>query len=313
MLTIPTSTIGRFAPSPSGPLHLGSLFAAVASFLDAKSRQGQWLVRIEDVDLLRTIPGSSEQILASLEAHGLHWDGRIEYQSAHDCDYEEALQQLKDSQRIFYCNCTRASLRKYEQGYPGTCRSIKDTQYTSATKNTPASHAIRFAVGSGLISFNDQLQGIQVFDLEELSDVIIRRRDSLFAYQLAVVVDDARQGVTSITRGVDILHSTPWQIALQKALNLPTPQYMHLPVLVQAQTGAKLSKQTGATGINDQLAINNLATVLVLLRQPLPSYALDLSCEELLQYSIKHWDPSVIPKHNIVINPALYGNLFTQN
>ena len=217
--------IGRFAPSPTGPLHLGSLVAAAASWLDARAEGGRWLVRIEDIDTPRVVPGSAEEILAALQKYGLEWDGEVVWQSRRTALYERALEELRAKDLVFDCACSRADLQRAasaplgdEPRYPGTCRN--------GLPPGRAARSIRFRAPDG-------------------DDFIVRRADGLFAYQLAVVVDDAEQGVTRVVRGADLLPSTPRQIALQRALGYPTPEYIHVP-LVLAPDGTKLGKRDGA-------------------------------------------------------------------
>jgi len=217
--------IGRFAPSPTGPLHLGSLVAAVASWLDARAEGGRWLVRIEDVDTPRVVPGSADEILAALQTYGLEWDGEVVWQSRRTTLYERALDELRAKDLVFDCACSRADLQRAasaplgeEPRYPGTCRH--------GLPPGREARSIRFRAPDG-------------------DDFIVRRADGLFAYQLAVVVDDAEQGVTRVVRGADLLTSTPRQIALQRALGYPTPEYVHVP-LVLAPDGTKLGKRDGA-------------------------------------------------------------------
>jgi glutamyl-Q tRNA(Asp) synthetase len=219
---------GRFAPSPTGPLHLGSLVAAVGSWLYARAEGGWWLVRMEDIDTPRVVPGSAEEILAALRRYGLKWDGEVVWQSRRTALYERALEELRAKGLVYDCACSRAELARAasapvgrEPVYPGTCRNG-----IAAGK---AARAIRFRVPD---------------DLED-GDFVVRRADGLFAYQLAVVVDDADQGVTQVVRGADLLASTPRQIALQRALGYPTPVYVHLP-LVLSPDGSKLGKRDGA-------------------------------------------------------------------
>ena len=307
MASVTPPYIGRFAPSPTGPLHAGSLLAAVASYLDAKAHQGQWLLRIEDVDRLRTVSGATDSILSTLEAHGLHWDGTVSYQTHNDGRYQAALNQLARQQQVFYCDCTRAALRQHGPAYPGFCRTRKSANYINATRHQPASHAIRFEVGDTPVGFIDRILGSQDFSLAALSDFILRRRDSLFAYQLAVVVDDAEQGINNIVRGADLLPSTPWQIALQQALNLPQPQYAHLPLLIHAD-GKKLSKQTGARAVDDNQAGYNLCQVLMQLGQPIPKQGQQLPVAELLQWAITHWQIKAVPNTNIAANTSTHAN-----
>ena len=295
-----TAYIGRFAPSPTGPLHSGSLLAAVASYLDAKAHNGQWLLRIEDVDRHRTVKGACDSILTSLEQHGLHWDGAIAYQTDNNEQYQAALTQLQQQQQVFFCQCTRTALKQISGPYPGTCRAKKSCHYTTATAHQPASHAIRFECGKGPIQFTDRILGKQSFELAELGDFILRRRDSLFAYQLAVVIDDAQQSVTSVVRGADLLSSTPWQIALQQALNLPAVDYAHLPLITDANNGHKLSKQTGAKAIDNSTAANNICLALTQLGQQLPEQAHRLSVNQILAWAIEHWQINQVSKTAII-------------
>lgn len=205
--------VGRFAPSPTGSLHLGSLLAAVGSFVDARHHGGRWLVRMEDLDTARVIPGCADEMLRTLEAFGLTWDGTVEYQSRRKPHYLQALSELTARNLTFRCSCTRAE-RSPQGGYPGTCRAGPRRAGPTAT---------RFRVEDQRVGFEDRIQGECSFDLRQLGDVVVRRRDGVFAYQLAVVVDDALQGVTDVVRGADLLDNTPWQLALQRALGLPTP------------------------------------------------------------------------------------------
>ncbi|HET7435221.1 MAG TPA: tRNA glutamyl-Q(34) synthetase GluQRS [Thermoanaerobaculia bacterium] len=225
--------IGRFAPSPTGPLHLGSLVAAVGSWLFARADGGRWLMRIEDIDTPRVIPGSADEILAALQRYGLTWDGEIVWQSRRIALYEAALAELRAKQLVFDCACSRG-----ESVYPGTCRN--------GVPEGRVARAIRFRAPDEVIGFHDAICGWREENVaERTGDFVIRRADGLFAYQLAVVVDDAEQGVTQVVRGADLLASTPRQIALQRALGYATPEYAHLP-LVLNEDGAKLSKRDGA-------------------------------------------------------------------
>tara|TARA_B100000767_G_C19770097_1_gene539504 strand:+ start:1176 stop:2081 length:906 start_codon:yes stop_codon:yes gene_type:complete len=284
------SYIGRFAPSPTGPLHAGSLYAALGSYLDAKANHGQWLLRIEDVDTLRNVEGASEAIIESLRSHGLHWDGEAHYQANNNRYYQTGLDQLAIKDSIFYCNCTRAKLRALGGPYPGFCRLQKKVMYTDATKNKPASHAIRLACGRQKYHMNDRVLGPQIFDMKVLGDCILKRRDSLFAYQLAVVMDDAAHGITHVVRGADLLESSAWQIALQHSLDFPLLDYAHLPVITLANSEQKLSKQTGAAALDNTCARENLLQALQQLRQPLPFDAEQLPIETLLIWAIEHWN-----------------------
>lgn len=236
---------GRFAPSPTGPLHLGSLVAAVGSWLYARAEGGRWLVRVEDIDTPRVVPGSTEEILGALTRYGLEWDGEVVWQSRRTVLYERALDELRAKGLIYDCACSRADLQRAasaplgsEAVYPGTCRG--------GIAPGKVARAIRFRVPDGVIAFDDLVAGPQQEHVgEKTGDFVVRRADGLFAYQLAVVVDDADQGVTQVVRGADLLGSTPRQIALQRALGYPTPVYAHLPLVVNAD-GAKLGKRDGA-------------------------------------------------------------------
>lgn len=248
--------VGRFAPSPTGSLHLGSLLAAVGSFLDARSRGGRWLVRMEDLDRARGVPGSDTEILQILEAFGLLWDGEVEYQSRRIHLYAEALESLRSRGRTFECSCSRRDLGGEDSGYPGTCRDAP---------RRPVDTAVRFRIEeTETVAFDDRFQGAITLAMGKLGDVIVRRRDGVFAYQLAVVVDDASQGITDIVRGADLLQSTGWQIALQRALRLPTPRYAHLPLLLE-RTGEKLAKSRRSGPLEPARAGETLLTILGLL------------------------------------------------
>jgi len=250
--------VGRFAPSPSGPLHAGSLHAAVLSWLDARRAGGRWLLRIEDIDGPRTVPGAADAILRSLDRHGLHWDGAVIYQSTRDDAYADALSRLARAGVIFACTCTRRTLRALGGPYPGTCRARRRG---AGAQEAPAG-ALRCRVAAGALSFDDRRLGTTSEALDaSCGDFIVRRRDGLWAYQLAVVVDDAAAGVTDVVRGEDLLDSTARQLWLQIALGLPTPRYPHHD-LVLGLDGDKLSKQTGAPGVDDACARENLHAAL---------------------------------------------------
>lgn len=250
---------GRFAPSPTGPLHMGSLVAAVASYLQAKAVDGQWLLRIEDLDQARTQKGAVDSILRCLEAHGLYWDQSEIYQLQRQEYYAYALQQLIQQDAVFYCQCSRRELREANASiYPGTCRSRRKTHYA---KN----YAIRIQVPDREIRFVDAWMGQQQQNLAtEVGDFVIRRADQVYAYQLAVVVDDQLQQISEVVRGADLLDNTARQILLQQQLNYATPNYMHVPVVRTAQ-GEKLSKQTGARGLDNRQAPENLLQAMAFL------------------------------------------------
>jgi glutamyl-Q tRNA(Asp) synthetase len=269
---------GRFAPSPSGPLHFGSLVAALASWLDARAAGGRWLVRIEDLDQPRVQPGAADDILRTLERLGLYWDGDVVFQSRRTSLYEQALSRLRET---YLCGCSRREIADSAvnlaadgaQVYPGTCRAG-----LPAGRNA---RALRIRV-AGTVTFRDRVQGTLDQDLErEVGDFVLRRADGQFAYQLAVVIDDAAQGITDVVRGADLLESTARQIYLQRLLALPSPRYLHVPVAVDAN-GDKLSKHTGARAIDQ----SDLQRALRFLGQP---------ASATLAEAISAWDPARVP------------------
>lgn len=278
---------GRFAPSPTGPLHMGSLIGALASYLDARANQGRWLLRIEDLDPPREIAGAAQSILDCLRAHGMGWDGDVLWQSARLPAYQLALEQLLDEGKAFYCCCARSRLSANKGIYDGRCRG----------KLTPptASHAVRLQVSDQLTGFNDAIQGHYQQRLQsEVGDFVTRRKDGLFAYQLAVVVDDAHQGISHIVRGSDLLDSTPRQIYLQQQLGLAAPHYAHFPVINNAD-GQKLSKQTFAPAIKAEHAVDNLLYALHFLQQAPPGKLQAQHPQGVIEHAIEHWQPQAIP------------------
>ena len=231
--------IGRFAPSPTGLLHIGSLIGALASYLDAKANQGLWLVRMEDLDPPREMSGAASAILQSLEDHGLAWDGEVLWQSQRHDAYRQVIDDLLLANKAFYCTCSRSDLQENKGIYQGRCRGC-------ITPPSAQDFAVRLQVGNKPIAFNDAIQGHFSQQLErDVGDVVLQRKDGFFAYQLAVVVDDAYQGINHVVRGADLLDSTPRQIHLQRILAYVTPQYTHFPVITNKH-GTKLSKQTFA-------------------------------------------------------------------
>ena len=291
--------VGRVAPSPTGPLHFGSLLAALASFLEARVRGGQWLVRMEDLDRPREEPGAAEAILRTLEAYGFAWDGPVMYQSRRDEAYHAALAELADAGRIFHCGCSRKEVRAAAEAagtgavYPGTCRD--------GLPPGREPRIVRLRVGDERVGFRDAVQGAFEQDLaREVGDFPVRRGDGLFAYQLAVVVDDAEQGVTHVVRGADLLDSTPRQIHLQRALGVATPGYAHIPVAASPR-GLKLSKQTRAAPLPDDDPVPYLVRALAFLGQPLPAEAERLSVAAFWQWAREVWDLSRIARQRQVV------------
>ncbi|MDQ8023597.1 MAG: tRNA glutamyl-Q(34) synthetase GluQRS [Moraxellaceae bacterium] len=293
--------VGRFAPSPTGPLHSGSLVAAVGSFLDARHAGGRWLLRMEDVDAPRCVPGAADTILLQLEALGFEWDGELLWQSRRESHYHAALTRLRDKSAVYPCACTRREIadsalaRDGSRRYPGTCRS--------GLAAGREARAWRLRTQPGELCFADLLQGEVSEDLErDVGDFVLLRADGLFAYQLAVVVDDAEQGVTHVVRGSDLLDSTLRQIYLQNCLGYPTPQYLHLPVATNAH-GEKLSKQTLARALDVTSPVHGLAGALRFLGQPLPDGWPDASLGELWQWAIANWDRARIPHIRAAVWP----------
>ncbi len=286
--------VGRFAPSPTGPLHFGSLIAALASYLDARAHRGTWLVRIEDVDETRCDPVYAPQILDTLQGFGLRWDGDVVIQSQRQQRYDEALAALSAAGHLYACECSRREMADSAVAgiggliYPGTCRH-KGLALTGSASPS----ATRFAVAAAPVVFRDRLQGMVLQRLDtEVGDFVVRRRDRLTAYQLAVVIDDADAGVTDVVRGADLLDSTARQIALQRVLGLPTPRYLHIPVATNA-AGEKLSKQTLATPVSTTDAAATLCEALRFLGQPItPTMG---SVESMLTRAVAAWEIANIP------------------
>lgn len=285
--------VGRFAPSPSGPLHFGSILTATASFLDARSRGGKWLVRIEDIDPPREVPGAADTILRQLDAHGLHWDDSVLYQYQRVDAYEAALNQLRAAGLTYGCHCRRARVQALGGRYDGKCKSRRAPLDNAATAGKTA---IRLAVEKNAVNgFVDIFQGQQrTAPGEHSGDFVLRRRDQLWGYHLAVSVDDAYQQITHVIRGSDLLHSTPDQIYLLHCLNRPVPEYGHVPVVVDSQ-GRKLSKQNYAKAVNLQTAAIHIYNVLVSLKQYPPPELLGATVEELITWGTAHWQRGKVP------------------
>ncbi|MFP4609913.1 MAG: tRNA glutamyl-Q(34) synthetase GluQRS [Thiohalophilus sp.] len=286
---------GRFAPSPTGPLHFGSLIAAVGSYLQARQQGGQWWLRIEDIDPPREVAGAGDAIIALLAAYGFEWDD-LSYQSQRRRLYEEALAQLQQQQLIYPCTCTRRRLRE-QQGnkpgplvYPGTCRlrrfPLRDR------------HAVRVLTSDAVIRFEDRVQGTHCCDLEnEVGDFVLHRADGYFSYQLAVALDDAEQGMTEVIRGSDLLDSTPRQIHVQQQLGWNPPAYGHLPIALGAN-GQKLSKQTGARALRHDQPLGNLSRAMQFLGHPVPEEIQQGTLQRFWDWAIAEWSLARVPDQN---------------
>jgi len=299
---------GRFAPSPTGPLHFGSLIAAVASFCDARAAGGEWIVRIEDVDLPRSRPAAERAILAALERYGFAWDGPVLRQSERIAIYEAALDRLRSSGDAYPCACTRRELETApigaggERVYPGTCRDG-----IPADRAHRPQRAWRLRASAARIEWRDRLLGPQAQDLaSDIGDFVVKRADGLFAYQLAVVVDDAAQYITHVVRGADLLASTPRQIFVQQRLGYPTPRYLHVPIAVNV-AGEKLSKQTRAAPLPGE-PLPTLLKAWRCLDQPLPAGSAEpASVAEFWQWAIGAWNPARLPPVPMLPAPAAFG------
>jgi len=297
----PAKYVGRFAPSPTGPLHFGSLLAGVASYAQALVNGGQWLVRVEDIDPPREPPGADQLILTALEAYGFQWDGPVSYQSTYTPRHEELVTRLINDGLAYPCSCSRRDLADASRGplgaiYPGTCREgciSKDV-------------AIRVLVNDEVIEFEDALQGHFEQQLQsESGDFIIKRRDGLIAYHLAVVADDADQGITEIVRGIDLLDSTPRQIHLQHLLGFTTPDYLHIPVAV-GKDGDKLSKLTGAPAVSNDDVGASLCLALQCLKQQPPNDLAQANIKVIWDWVAENWDLAGI-RGQTEISPHLHG------
>ncbi len=292
-----TKYVGRFAPSPTGPLHFGSIIAALASYLDARHNGGKWLLRMDDLDTPRVKTGADNKILYTLEALGMHWDGDILYQSQRHNAYREAEYFLESRDLLFPCYCSRRLVGGLP--YPGTCRKAK--------LNTDRQHALRLKTESELCVLYDLIQPDYSQNLhEETGDFIIKRADGIYAYHLAVALDDAYQNITHVVRGADLMESTPRQIYLQKILGLPTPIYAHLPLAV-SQSGQKISKQSGA---EDVLLKNQPASILLscleFLGQGTETGLLQASVAEVIHWGTANWNLAKVPKLAAITVPEMF-------
>ena len=279
--------IGRFAPTPSGYLHFGSLVAALASYLDARSVGGRWLLRMEDLDPPREVTGAQAAILDTLERYGLHWDGELVRQSDRHGEYAALVQRLFDQGLAYACICSRKQLEGSGGIYPGHCRNVGHAGHDAA---------IRLRVPELTYRFTDRVQGEYSQHLgKDVGDFVIRRRDGLYAYQLAVVLDDAWQSVNNVVRGADLLDSTPRQLYLQELLGFSQPRYLHVPLIIQPD-GHKLGKSYRSPPLPGDQATPLLIRALRALGQPAPDELADASAEELLAWSARHWDAPLVPR-----------------
>jgi glutamyl-Q tRNA(Asp) synthetase len=308
----PMSTVvGRFAPSPTGPLHMGSLVAALASYLLAKKSNGRWLLRLEDLDTPRVIAGAAEDILRTLELFGFAWDGPVIRQSSRIAAYQEAFDRLVSTGQVYPCGCSRAEIARTASAphdgeaellYPGTCRAGLPPGRNA--------RAYRVRVPDSPICFEDAVQGPQTYSLAHGGgDFVIKRADGPFAYQLAVVVDDAAQGVNQVVRGADLLSSTPRQLLLQQLLALPTPTYAHVPLIVDA-TGGKLSKRRTTVSLGQDATLVRQGWQLLreafrCLGCSLPPALAGAPGEEILAWGVRHFLPGSIPRGPIAVHCPL--------
>ncbi|MBD9426648.1 tRNA glutamyl-Q(34) synthetase GluQRS [Pseudomonas sp. PDM15] len=291
-----SSYIGRFAPTPSGYLHFGSLVAALASYLDARSVGGQWLLRMEDLDPPREVPGAQDAILRSLELYGFEWDGEQVRQSERHHEYAALIERLFSQGLAYACTCSRKQLEGSGGIYPGTCRNAGHADFESA---------IRLRVPELEYRFTDRVQGEFRQHLgREVGDFVIRRKDGLFAYQLAVVLDDAWQGVTDVVRGADLLDSTPRQLYLQELLGLPQPRYLHVPLIIQPD-GHKLGKSYRSPPLPADQAPPLLTRALRALGQQPPAELAGATPHEVLAWGIAHWDATRIPRSRTLAEAQL--------
>jgi glutamyl-Q tRNA(Asp) synthetase len=283
----PSSYIGRFAPTPSGYLHFGSLVAALASYLDARSAGGKWLMRMEDLDPPREVPGAQSAILQTLERYGFEWDGELVRQSDRHDVYQEVINRWFSYGLAYACTCSRKQLEGFDGIYPGFCRDAG---------HSPENAAIRIRVPELEYRFTDRVQGEFHQHLgRDVGDFVIRRRDGLYAYQLAVVLDDGWQGVTDIVRGADLLDSTPRQLYLQELLGLPQPRYLHIPLITQPD-GHKLGKSYRSPPLPADQATPLLLRALRASGQPAPDELQNAAPRQVLDWGIEHWNADFIPR-----------------
>lgn len=293
-----SSYLGRFAPSPSGPLHFGSLVAAVGSYLQARALGGRWLVRIEDLDPPREVPGAADDILRTLERYGLLWDGEVMYQSQRHDRYQAVLESFARRGLTYHCQCSRARIQASGGFYDGHCRDL----------GLPArGSAIRLRLTAPVYHFEDGVRGhIEVPGALATEDFILKRRDGLFAYNLAVVIDDADSGITQVVRGADLIEPTVRQIALYRLLGAPVPEWLHLPLALQ-ENGLKLSKQNHAPALSSEQISQTLWQALHFLGQQPPAELAGDTKEALLEWAVRHWQQHKIPTQSQILSLSRQG------
>ncbi len=292
MTSLSSAYRGRFAPSPTGPLHFGSLVAALASFLDARQQRGQWLVRIEDIDPLREVEGASDDILRTLEAHQLHWDESVRYQSDRSDAYEALIEQLRERGHCYYCPCSRKALLENNGKHNPDCNP--------AQPSPSIPMAIRFHATGARYSWQDLLLGPRFYQSKkQTDDFVIKRKEGFYAYQLAVVCDDIDQQISHIVRGSDLLDSTPPQLALYYAVDVTPPRFGHIPVILNQQ-GQKLSKQNLAKPIENEHASLNLYQALKALNQTPPEALKSATVDEILCWGVNNWSLDTVPKRQAI-------------
>ncbi|MBU2977319.1 tRNA glutamyl-Q(34) synthetase GluQRS [Alteromonas sp. C1M14] len=295
--------IGRFAPSPTGPLHFGSLVAALASYLDARAHNGKWRVRMEDIDTPRCVKGADSHILHQLETHGFEWDDEVVYQSHRHALYREIIADIKSQGLAYNCTCSRRMIKESGGVYAGTCRYAN---------HPDGKTAIRVQLTHPVTQFYDRVLGkVTIDDPHALEDTVLKRRDGLFSYNLVVVADDIEQNITHIVRGSDLLATTATHLSLYQILKQPPPRYAHIPVAA-VTLGRKLSKQNHAAPIIDDNAVHNLCSALAFLGFDAVTHDETSSPSSVLQWAINQWQCENVPKKREIIVAAQESTYYTQ-